>query len=53
MQELPSSTGHERAAGYEDDQVLTIIRVTPRPIHPTLKTVVKAAIVAAQARTSA
>ena len=53
MQELPSSTGHQRGAGYEKDQVLTVIRVTPRPIHPTLKTVVQAAMVAAQARPSA
>jgi hypothetical protein len=33
--------------------VQTVIRVTPRSIHPTLKTVLKAPVVAPQASLSA
>ena len=48
-----SSASHGTAAGCEDNQVQTVIRVTPRSIHPTLKTVLKAPVVAPQASLSA
>jgi hypothetical protein len=41
------------AAGCENDQVQIVIRVTPRSMHPTLKTVLKAPVVAPQASLSA
>jgi len=48
-----SSASHGRAAGCENDQVQIVIRVTRRAIHPTLKTVLKAPVVAPQASLSA
>lgn len=48
-----SSASHGRAAGCDNDQVQIVMRVTPPSIHPTLKTLLKAAVVAPQASLSA